>query len=65
MEDDMTILGCITKYKADDIRPYVESIEQTGFKGRKVMLVYEYQKKLLITLNQKDGIYMEENSNNI
>ena len=34
MDDDTyTILGCITKYKADDIRPYVESIEQTGLQG--------------------------------
>jgi len=41
----MTILGCITKYKPQDIRPYVESIEQTGFKGRKVMLVYEVPQK--------------------
>ena len=42
MDDDTyTILGCITKYNASDIRPYVESIEQTGYKGRKVMLVYD------------------------
>ena len=27
----MIILGCITKYKPDDIRPFVESIEQTGY----------------------------------
>ena len=31
----MIILGCITKYKAEDIRPYVESIEQTEFSGKK------------------------------
>jgi len=35
MEDDITILGCITKYNASDIRPYVESIEQTGLKAEK------------------------------
>ena len=31
----MIILGCITKYKLEDIKPYVESIEQSGFKGEK------------------------------
>jgi hypothetical protein len=29
----MIILGCITKYQPNDIKPYVESIEQSGFKG--------------------------------
>jgi hypothetical protein len=36
-----TIVGCITKYGVDDIRPYVESIKQSGFNGDKVMLVYD------------------------
>ena len=54
MEDDTyTILGCITKYKAEDIRPYVESIEQTGFKGRKVMLVYDVPKETIDYLKSK------------
>ena len=49
----MTILGCITKYKASDIRPYVESIEQTGFKGRKVMLVYDVPQETIDYLKSK------------
>ena len=45
----MIILGCITKYSPDDIKPYVESIEQSGFGGKKVMMVYMmYHKKRLI-----------------
>lgn len=36
-----TILGCITKYSPQDIKPYIESINMSGFKGRKVMLVYD------------------------
>lgn len=37
----MIIFGCITKYSPQDIRPYVESIEKSGFRGRKIMLVYD------------------------
>lgn len=37
----MIIFGCITKYTPKDIRPYVESIEKSGFKGKKMMLVYD------------------------
>ncbi len=33
----MIILGCITKYKPEDIRPFVESIEETGYKGKKII----------------------------
>jgi hypothetical protein len=37
----MIIFGCITKYTPQDIRPYVESIEKSGFNGKKMMLVYD------------------------
>ena len=37
----MIILGCITKYKPEDIQPYVESIEGSGYTGKKVMMVYD------------------------
>jgi hypothetical protein len=36
-----TIAGCITKYEVSDIKPYVESIKQSGFNGEKLMLVYD------------------------
>jgi hypothetical protein len=41
MENNFVIFGCITKYQPNDIRPYVESIEKSGFKGSKLMLVYD------------------------
>lgn len=37
----MIILGCITKYSPQDIQPYVQSIEKSGYDGRKVMMVYD------------------------
>ena len=37
----MIILGCITKYKPQDIMPYVESIADSGYGGKKVMMVYD------------------------
>ncbi len=35
------IIGAITKYPPKDIQPWVESIEQSGFKGDKVMIIYQ------------------------
>lgn len=35
------ILGCITKYNISDIKPFVESINRSGFRGEKIMMVYE------------------------
>jgi hypothetical protein len=42
-----TIVGCITKYGLDDIKPYVESINQSGFNGEKLMLVYDVSKEVV------------------
>lgn len=49
----MIIFGCITKYKPEDIRPYVESIDQSGFKGGKVMLVYDVPQETIDYLKSK------------
>lgn len=49
----MIILGCITKYRPEDIKPYVESIHQSGFKGRKVMMVYEIPQETIDYLKSK------------
>jgi len=42
-----TIAGCITKYGIEDIKPYVESIKQSGFKGEKLMLVYDVSQEVI------------------
>ncbi len=49
----MIIFGCITKYSPDDIRPYVESIQQSGFGGDKVMLVYDVPRETIDYLKSK------------
>jgi hypothetical protein len=49
----MIIFGCITKYSPDDIRPYVESIQQSGFSGDKVMLVYDVPQETISYLKSK------------
>ena len=48
-----TIVGCITKYSVDDIKPYVESIERSGFKGDKLMLVYDVSQEVIQYLDKK------------
>ena len=49
----MIILGCITKYKPEDIKPYVESIDQSGFSDIKVMMVYEIPQETIDYLKSK------------
>jgi hypothetical protein len=48
----MIILGCITKYKPQDIRPYVESLNQTGYSDRKVMMVYDVPQETIDYLKE-------------
>ena len=49
----MIIFGCITKYTPQDIKPYVESIEQSGFNGGKIMLVYDVPQETIHYLKSK------------
>lgn len=51
-----TIMGCITQYGVDDIRPYVESIERSGFNGDKIMLVYDVSTDVIEYLTNKKWI---------
>ena len=48
-----TIVGCITKYGIEQIKPFVESIERSGFSGDKLMLVYEITQDTIEYLNSK------------
>ena len=48
-----TIVGCITKYGIEDIKPFVESIEQSGYTGEKLMLVYEISNDTIEYLKSK------------
>lgn len=51
-----TIVGCITRYNVQDIKPYVESIEQSGFTGEKIMLVYDVSQEVVGYLDKKNWI---------
>jgi hypothetical protein len=54
-----TIIGCITEYGVDDIRPYVESIEKSGFNGEKVMLIYDVSTEVIEYLTKKGWILFQ------
>jgi hypothetical protein len=54
-----TIIGCITKYGVEQIRPFVESIEQSGFKGDKLMLVYEITQDTIDYLKNKGWLLIQ------
>jgi hypothetical protein len=51
-----TIVGCITKYNVQDIKPYIESIKQSGFNGGKIMLVYDVSGEVLDYLMENDWL---------
>lgn len=54
-----TIVGCITKYGIEQIRPFIESIEQSGFRGEKLMLVYEITQDTIDYLNNKGWVLIQ------
>ena len=54
-----TIVGCITKYGIDDIRPYVESIDKSGFNGEKLMLIYDVSNDIIEYLTKKGWILFQ------
>lgn len=54
-----TILGCITKYGVKDIKPYVESIQQSGFKGDKLMLCYDIPEETIEYLDKNGWLLVQ------
>ena len=54
-----TIVGCITKYGINDIKPYVESIKESGFNGEKVMLVYDVSNEVIEYLHKNNWILVQ------
>jgi hypothetical protein len=54
-----TIVGCITKYGIDDIRPYVESIDKSGFNGEKLMLIYDVSNDVIEYLTKKGWLIVQ------
>lgn len=54
-----TIVGCITQYGVEDIKPYVESIEKSGFNGDKIMLIYDVSTEVIEYLTKKDWILFQ------
>ena len=54
-----TIVGCITKYNIQDIKPYVESIKQSGFNGEKLMLVYDVSQEVIEYLHKNNWILVQ------
>jgi hypothetical protein len=54
-----TIVGCITKYGIEQIRPFVESIDMSGFAGEKLMLVYDISPDTIDYLTNKGWLIVQ------
>ena len=54
-----TIVGCITKYGIEQIRPFVESIDMSGFAGEKLMLVYDISQDTIDYLTNKGWLIVQ------
>lgn len=50
------IIGCVTDYEFDAMRPWVNSLEQSGFCGRKAMIVYNASPAAVRELETRDFI---------
>lgn len=48
------ILGCVTNYNFDQIKPWVNSIEKSGFTGHKMMIVYNVDFDVVQKLQERD-----------
>jgi len=55
MKDDM-VIGAISGYNYEDIEPFVESLERSGYDGHKALLVYVGSKELIDKLEDKGWI---------
>lgn len=54
-----TIIGCITKYAINDIKPYIESVAQSQFGGDKIMLVYDVSQEVIEYLNKMGWLIVQ------
>lgn len=54
-----TIVGCITRYTTNDIKPYVESINKSGFKGEKLMMVYDVSDETINYLDKNGWLIVK------
>ena len=54
MEKKDLIIGAFTNYNFNQLRPWVESIEECGFKGDKVMVVGNHSPETLVELEKRN-----------
>jgi hypothetical protein len=51
---DDVVIGCVTNYDFDAIRPWVNSLDRCGFVGAKMMVVYNAKKELVNELTKRN-----------
>ena len=59
MEKKDLIIGAFTNYNFNQLRPWVESIEECGFKGDKVMVMGNYSKETHDELEKRNFFLVE------
>lgn len=55
------VIGCITNYTFDNIKIFCNSLDQSGFSGHKVMIVYNVPKSTVDELQNRGWIVMSFN----
>lgn len=58
---DDVVVGCMTNYDFDAIRPWVNSLERSGFEGKKVMIVYNVAAAVVEELTKRGFIIVAFN----
>ena len=55
------ILGCIMKYRPNDIKPWINSLNKSGFNGKRIIVVYDIPEETVKYLNDEGfEIYQTE-----
>lgn len=55
------VIGCITNYTFDKIQLFVDSLDQSGFDGYKVMIVYNVPFSTVDELEKRGWIVLSFN----
>lgn len=68
-EKDDVVVGCITGYDFNAIKPWVKSLDECGFQGKKVILCYNIKANVIEELKSRDytilAFNIDENGNSI
>lgn len=56
MSNNDLVIGAVTKYKYEQIEPWIVSLDKSGYKGRKALILYNIDNETIKKLEEKNVI---------